>query len=32
MKTDYSKLTQNDFELTIRKYLAYKVGEGDFNE
>lgn len=32
MKTDYSKLTQKDFELTIRKYLAYKVGEGDFNE
>lgn len=29
MKTDYSKLTQNDFEQTVRDYLAYLVKSGD---
>ena len=28
MKTDYSKLTQKEFESTIRDYLAYKVKVG----
>ena len=28
MKTDYSKLTQADFEQTIRSFLAYKVETG----
>lgn len=32
MKTDYSKLTQEDFEITIRKFLAYKIENGDLNE
>ncbi|MFI3241445.1 MAG: N-6 DNA methylase [Alphaproteobacteria bacterium] len=32
MKTDYSKLSQNDFEVTIKNYLAYLVKSGDLNE
>lgn len=28
MKTDYSKLTQEDFEKTIRSFLAYKIETG----
>lgn len=28
MKTDYSKLTQEDFEKTIRSFLAYKIESG----
>lgn len=28
MKTDYSKLTQADFEKTIRSFLAYKIETG----
>ena len=28
MKTDYSKLTQADFEQTMRSFLAYKVETG----
>jgi len=28
MKTDYSKLTQKEFENTVRDYLAYKVKVG----
>lgn len=28
MKTDYSKLTQEDFEKTVRNYFAYLVAEG----
>lgn len=32
MKTDYSKLTQQDFEQTVRAYLAYLVKNGDKNE
>jgi type I restriction-modification system DNA methylase subunit len=31
METDYSKLTQQDFELTIRKNLAYLVFVGNVN-
>lgn len=31
MKTDYSKLTQADFEQTIRSFLAYKVETGRVN-
>ena len=29
MKTDYSNLTQADFEMTVRSYLAYLVKKGD---
>jgi hypothetical protein len=29
METDYSKLTQQDFEQTINDYLAYLVKRGD---
>jgi type I restriction-modification system DNA methylase subunit len=32
MKTDYSKLTQKDFQKTVNEYLAYLVREGDVNE
>lgn len=32
MKTDYSKLTENDFQKTINEYLAYLVKEGDVYE
>ena len=28
MKTDYSKLTQNDFQQTVNNFLAYLVKEG----
>lgn len=28
MKTDYSKLTEQDFQQTINNYLAYLVKEG----
>ena len=28
MKTDYSKLTEQDFQTTINDYLAYLVKEG----
>lgn len=28
METDYSTLTQNDFEQTVREYLAYKIKNG----
>lgn len=28
MKTDYSKLTQEDFEKTIREFIAYKIETG----
>lgn len=28
MKTDYSELTQKDFEKTIRSFLAYKIDNG----
>lgn len=29
METDYSKLTQNDFEQTVKDYLAYLVKNGE---
>lgn len=32
MKTDYSKLTQEDFEKTVRDYFAYLVAEGKAHE
>ena len=32
MKTDYSKLTQEDFQKTINEYLAYLVKKGDIYE
>lgn len=32
MKTDYSKLTQTDFEQTIRSYLAYKIETGGLED
>lgn len=32
MKTDYSKLTQEDFEKTIRSFLAYKIETGGVNQ
>lgn len=32
MKTDYSKLTQGDFQKTINDYLAYLVKAGEVNE
>ena len=28
MKTDYSKLNQNDFEQSIKSFLAYKIENG----
>jgi len=28
MKTDYAKLTDNDFEISVREYLAYQVFSG----
>jgi hypothetical protein len=31
MKTDYSKLTEEDFQKTINDYLAYLVKNGDVN-
>ena len=32
MKTDYSKLTEQDFQRTINDYLAYLVKEGHVYE
>ncbi len=32
MKTDYTKLTQKDFQQTINEYLAYLIKNGDFHE
>lgn len=32
MKTDYSTLSQNDFQTTINNYLAYLVKKGDLYE
>jgi hypothetical protein len=32
MKTDYSKLNQNDFQNTLNDYLAYLVKKGDTYE
>ncbi len=32
MQTDYSKLTQEDFQQTINDYLAYLVKSGDIDE
>lgn len=32
MKTDYSKLTEQDFQQTINDYLAFMVKEGDIYE
>ena len=32
MKTDYSKLTREDFQSTINEYLAYLVKAGEVNE
>ena len=28
MKTDYSKLTEDDFQKTLNNYLAYLIKEG----
>ena len=28
MKTDYSTLCQNDFEKTVRSFVAYKIENG----
>ena len=28
MKTDFSKLTENDFQQTVNNYLAYLIKEG----
>jgi len=32
MKTDYSKLTQDDFQKTVNNYLAYLVKAGEVHE
>ena len=32
MKTDYTKLTEQDFQQTINEYLAYLVKEGNIYE
>ncbi len=32
MKTDFSKLTENDFQQTVNDYLAYLVKKGDIYE
>ena len=32
MKTDYTKITQADFEQTLNNYLAYLVQSGDVHE
>lgn len=32
METDYSKLTQLDFEKTVASYLAYLIESGEYNE
>ena len=31
MKVDYSKLSNNDFETTIKDYLAYEIKHNDIN-
>ena len=31
MKTDYSQLTENDFEQTIRDFYSYKIKHGGKN-
>ena len=32
MKTDYTKITEQDFQQTINDYLAYLVKEGHIYE
>lgn len=32
METDYSKLSQKDFEKTVKDYLAYLIKNGELNE
>jgi hypothetical protein len=32
MKTDYSALTQDDFQKTVNDYLAYLIKAGEVNE
>jgi hypothetical protein len=32
METDYSQLTEEDFQMTINNYLAYLVKNGDIHE
>jgi len=32
MKTDYTKLTQDDFEKSLRDYFSYLVKEGKVHE
>ena len=32
MKTDYTKLTNDDFQKTLNNYLAYLVKEGNVFE
>lgn len=32
MKTDYSKLSENDFQQTLNNYLAYLIKEGKIHE
>ena len=32
MKTDYSKLTQDDFQNTLNNYLSYKIKSGEIYE
>ena len=32
MQTDYSKLTQDDFQQTVNDYLAYLIKSGEFYE
>lgn len=32
MKTDYTKLTERDFQQTINEYLSYLVKEGNVYE
>lgn len=32
MRTDYTKITESDFERTVRQYVAYMVKKGDIND
>ena len=32
MKTDYSKLSEDDFQQTLNNYLAYLIKEGKIYE
>ena len=32
MKTDYTKLSQGDFQNTVNEYLAYLVKSGEIHE